>query len=360
MFFHGRQYMTKLIFYLLSVLLFVWSSLVCDEQIRHANMAHEGVAVEEPVDIVYTWVDGADPRWQVIRRYWQTEYMHYLTNSDSISSCRYKNRDELKYSLRSVYQFAPFVRHIYIITFNQVPAWLQSDPRITIVDHSVIFRNTEDLPTFNSQAIECNLHRIPGLSERFIYLNDDVFFGSEVTVDDFFTKDGGIIVTLSKHLAARGKNTGLESTYESAWKNATALLNSNFKKERRFRMAHAPFAFTKTLFKEVENYFFYIFDLVISHKFRLPSDFPVINGVIQYYAFYTKRAEFGQAAAGQVRITDDVVKNEEALKAFEGTPWKFFCVQDVTESDDPVIDVQVKEFFEFLYPNPAPWERRTD
>ena len=42
------------------------------------------------------------------------------------------------------------------------------------MDHREIIEQ-EYLPTFNSHVIEANLHKIPNLSEHFIYFNDDVF-----------------------------------------------------------------------------------------------------------------------------------------------------------------------------------------
>lgn len=87
-----------------------------------------------------------------------------------------------RYSLRSLETNAPWIRHIYIVTNGQVPSWLDtSNPRVSIIPHDVIFANHSVLPTFSSLAIEFNLHRIPGLSETFLYFNDDVFLGRPVT-----------------------------------------------------------------------------------------------------------------------------------------------------------------------------------
>ena len=94
-----------------------------------------------------------------------------------------------EYSLRALWLHAPFVRNIYLVTADQRPDWLDdSDDRITLVSHAEIFPDSDMLPTFNSHAIEACLHRIPGLSEHFIYMNDDVFFGREVSSDLFYTK----------------------------------------------------------------------------------------------------------------------------------------------------------------------------
>eukprot|EP00818_Percolomonas_sp_WS_P009122 CAMPEP_0117453118 /NCGR_PEP_ID=MMETSP0759-20121206/10035_1 /TAXON_ID=63605 /ORGANISM="Percolomonas cosmopolitus, Strain WS" /LENGTH=1265 /DNA_ID=CAMNT_0005246093 /DNA_START=354 /DNA_END=4151 /DNA_ORIENTATION=+ len=111
---------------------------------------------------------------------------------------RFRDNDELRFSLRSLEKYAPWVRNIYIVTSGQVPTWLDiSNPRVHIVQHSDIFLNQSHLPVFSSPAIENNLHRIPGLSKRFIYLNDDVFFGNKVYPEDFFSKSTGQNVFLS-------------------------------------------------------------------------------------------------------------------------------------------------------------------
>lgn len=57
--------------------------------------------------------------------------------------------------------------------------------------------NKSHLPTFSSPAIETHLHRIPGLSEKFLYFNDDTMLGSQVWPDDWFTQSGGQKVYLA-------------------------------------------------------------------------------------------------------------------------------------------------------------------
>lgn len=54
-----------------------------------------------------------------------------------------------------------------------------------------IFQNVSHLPTFSSPAIESHIHRISGLSQKFIYLNDDVMFGKDVWPDDFYSHSKG-------------------------------------------------------------------------------------------------------------------------------------------------------------------------
>jgi len=123
-----------------------------------------------------------------------TDYRH----SEDISASRFEDNDELRYSLRSVEKHAPWVRHIFIVTDGQIPSWLNlDDERVTVVPHADIFVNKSHLPTFSSPAIESHLHRIPGLSDWFIYMNDDVLFGRDVWPDDFVTASGAQKVYLT-------------------------------------------------------------------------------------------------------------------------------------------------------------------
>lgn len=105
---------------------------------------------------------------------------------------RFADNNELKYSLRSIEKFAPWVNNVYIVTNGQVPVWLDlNHPKVKLVTHQDIFPNKSHLPTFSSPAIECNLHRIQGLSKQFIYFNDDIFLTSSVRKEDFFTQNKG-------------------------------------------------------------------------------------------------------------------------------------------------------------------------
>jgi len=111
---------------------------------------------------------------------------------ESASASRYRDSGELRYSLRSLERYAPWVRHVYLVTDDQIPNWLDVDSkRLTVVPHSAIFgKNRAALPVFSSPAIEAHLHKIPGLSRRFIYFNDDVMLGAPTWPDDFVRLDG--------------------------------------------------------------------------------------------------------------------------------------------------------------------------
>ena len=130
-----------------------------------ANPTFDHVAF--PIDAVFTWVDGADPLWRQRKDSALGRDAALPIHDAAANGSRYANRDELRYSLRSVAYFAPWIGHIYLVTDDQIPSWLDhTHPDLTVVPHREIFGTTGVLPTFNSHAIEAMLHRIPGLSEH--------------------------------------------------------------------------------------------------------------------------------------------------------------------------------------------------
>ncbi|XP_076162647.1 N-acetylglucosamine-1-phosphate transferase subunits alpha and beta isoform X5 [Ptiloglossa arizonensis] len=145
-----------------------------------------------PIDVVYTWVNGSDPI------FLKNLEKHVPVMDVNTAASRYSDKDELRFSLRSIEMYAPWVRHVYIVTNGQIPSWLDMDnPRVTLITHEDIFLNKSDLPTFSSPAIESHIHKIPGISDKFLYFNDDVMLGAEVWPEDFITQAGGQKVYLA-------------------------------------------------------------------------------------------------------------------------------------------------------------------
>lgn len=158
--------------------------------------------VDCPVDIVYLWCDSSDEAWREKKNNELKKYGKNL-DDDAVGECRFIDNDELKYSLRSLEKFAPWINNIFIVTDNQVPKWLDTtNPKIHIVNHSEILPS-EALPTFNSMAVETVLHKIPNLSEHFLFANDDMFFGNFVEKDFFYNNDGEPIVRFLKRKIIR-------------------------------------------------------------------------------------------------------------------------------------------------------------
>lgn len=147
------------------------------------------------IDLVYLWVDGNDPEWQKKKRAF-TGKLSDTSEQNNIG--RYVSNDELKYTLRSAEKYVPWIRKIFIVTDDQKPDWLDTEhPKIEIIDHKDIMP-AEILPCFNSSVLEYFLHKIPGLSERFLYANDDMFFNANLSPEFFYEKDGFPIVRLKR------------------------------------------------------------------------------------------------------------------------------------------------------------------
>lgn len=145
------------------------------------------------IDIVYLWVDGNDPEWQAKRSAFTGKK---LDNTEANCKGRYANNDELRYNLRALEKYAPWIRHVFIVTDGQTPQWLDtSNPMVTVVNQNDLIPEISR-PCYNSSLIEHFLYRIPGLSEHFLYANDDMFLNKPVTPETFFAKDGLPIIRL--------------------------------------------------------------------------------------------------------------------------------------------------------------------
>ena len=134
----------------------------------------------QDIDFVILWVDGNDPKWQAEK----AKYSYTL--QDDARPQRYRDWDNLQYWFRGVEKFAPWVNKIYFVTWGHIPKWLNiNHPKLQIVKHSD-YMPAKYLPTFNCNPLELNLHRIEGLSEQFVYFNDDMFLIAPTKKEDFF------------------------------------------------------------------------------------------------------------------------------------------------------------------------------
>ncbi|HWV14903.1 MAG TPA: stealth family protein [Cellvibrio sp.] len=149
---------------------------------------------ENAIDAVITWVDGSDPA----HKKKLEAYLQQIgdVRHPSADPTRFNDAGEIEYCVAALLRFTPWIRHIYIVTDAQRPKLIQKiigtpyEGRVKIVDHRDIFAGYEAcLPTFNSSSILPMLWRIPGLSENFLFLNDDFFIIRELNPSDFFRDD---------------------------------------------------------------------------------------------------------------------------------------------------------------------------
>ena len=150
----------------------------------------------EKIDFIVTWVDGNDPAWQKEKIKWEGNDGKVSDAADGNTECRYHENGLLKYWFRAVEKFAPWVNTVHFVTCGQRPEWLnEAHPKLHLVNHEDYIPK-EYLPTFNSNAIELNFHRIEELSEQFVLFNDDVFLLRPVD-PSFFFRDGQPVLKTS-------------------------------------------------------------------------------------------------------------------------------------------------------------------
>lgn len=233
-----------------------------------------------PIDVVITWVDGDDISHREKRRKYASA--DELTNDDIGGEIRYKSVGEIRYCLASILRFAPFVRKIFIVTDNQNPQlddFIETEfpdrtAEIVIIDHKVIFEGYESyLPVFNSLAIETMLWRIPGLSDHYVYFNDDVLLAAPVEPDDFFVGDSLVCYAskMSWHFAAFlrwAKHIGKSHKvfgFKDSMINAAALLG---RRDTFLLFDHIPHMMIRSVFEDYFTMHPEALKINISHRFR--------------------------------------------------------------------------------------------
>lgn len=180
----------------------------------------------EPVDAVVTWVDGGDEEW--LARKHQALVAAGLADPEAKSESRYRDWGTFRYWFRGLESFAPWFRSVVLVTEGHVPEWLDLDnPRLRVVRHSD-FIPSEYLPTFSSRAIELNMHRIPDLSELFVYFNDDTFVTAPTPRSHFVRRGLPVGVAVAKALHSGGIT-------EHASLNAAHVLNRHVVKRDAMR-----------------------------------------------------------------------------------------------------------------------------
>lgn len=312
----------------------------------------------EPVDIVYTWVDGADPAWRNRRLAVEGSTDADELTVDALLGARYRAQGELLYSLRSVEMFASWVRHIWIVTDSQVPAWLNTDhPKITVVDHRDIFSDTSALPVFNSHAIESQIHHIEGLSEHFLYLNDDVFFARPVAPSLFFHGNG--VAKFFPSVAPLGdpRPDPRDIAALAAAKNNRSLVEATFGRSITSRLQHTPHALLKSVLREIEDEHPEALEAVMRSKFRKASDYSLASSLGPYLAYLK-----GRAAPDALRYQYIDLASPKGMHYLNALLWRHdyecFCIND-TGRNPQNADEQSNLLANFLrqyFPLPSSFE----
>lgn len=310
--------------------------------------------ITEPVDVVYTWVNGGDPAWQQSFRQTAARFGRSIDET-ALDPARYTSRDELRYSLRSVWAFCGWVNQIYVVTAGQRPDWLLDDPRVRIVDHSEILP-ADALPTFNSHAIEAALHRIPGLSEHFIYFNDDMLIGRPVRPETFFTSNG-----LARVFQSDARVVGFEDertlAVDTAALRGRELLRQHFGKVVSHKPLHSPYPLRRSVIDEIDREFPEKMESTRHSRFRSPADLSVAASFAQHYALATQRAVLGDIASEYVHIESGRLRwHLDRIRL--GRWFDTFCINETEHrGGHGEREAMIRAFFDEYFPVAAPWER---
>lgn len=173
--------------------------------------------MKDKIDFVITWVDGNDEEW--LKEKQKTLNEPFKDNNNS----RYRDWENLQYIFRGIEKYANWFNKIYFITWGHIPKWLNTNnKRLVIVNHKDYIPK-EYLPTYSSHVLELNFHRIKGLSEKFVYLNDDTFFVDYLKKEDFFKNNMPVDYAILTAIAS-----GQSDLFPHVLLNNMSLINKNF------------------------------------------------------------------------------------------------------------------------------------
>lgn len=314
--------------------------------------------VDFDVDVVYTWVDGDDPAWRERMRRTKASLEGVPFHPESSAPNRFTSRDELRYSLRSLDAYAPWVRRVWVVVDGQRPGWLSDDTgRLTVVDHRDIVDDPAVLPLFNSNAIISRLHHIPGLAEHYLYLNDDMFFGQDVRPQSFFHASGVARLFPARLHRPFGPATSDDEPHVNLSRNIRELLEQEFGITTTRAIRHTPYPQLRSRHEELERIFPEAYARVLEHPFRHHEDIAP-DQLLHYYlqvvgAGVPSTITYDYVNVGVAeerhRLRRLLVERDRAV----------FCLNDAPAPGRlPVGPEEVTAFLEAYFPVPSRWERR--
>lgn len=309
------------------------------------------------IDFVYLWVDGNDPEWQKKRNAFIGR-----KDEDSSRNCkgRYVDNDELKYSLRSIEKYAPWIRKVFIITDNQIPEWLDtSNPRVKIVDHAEILP-PESRPCFNSSVIEAAIYKIPKLSEHFLYACDDMFLNRPVTPDNFYTPDGLPFIRMTRMPFRRLRWYWREHVRKHPLKNysitvahSSEMVNEKYGHYYNGLQHHNIDAYRKSDLKYfIEDVFRDEFRATAKNRMRTDNDVP--RNVISYAALAEKRGKLRYVTKRESMMV--MIHRERHFRRMEKYHPIFFCLNDSEHAADND-RIRAREFMQKRFPDKSSFEK---
>lgn len=349
---------------------------------------------DKDIDFVIAWVDGSDPEWKREKeKYWRAAHGEDLTGQQNTGSVRedtaapdsrdvrYRDGGSLRYWFRAVEKYAPWVRRVHLVTCGQKPSWLNTNaPKLDLVFHRD-FIPEKYLPTFSSHPIELNMHRIPGLTEQFVYFNDDFYLTAPVRPTDFFVRglpcdsleetprevsDNMLwnCININDLLFANRHFARKSARKEHPWKwynlrdpqvMVKNLLLSVLNDRTFFglNIHHLPASYLKSTCEEVWAAEPELMDSVSSHKFRDQRD--VSQVVFKYWQLLSgKFYPYNKSKYGKpfpMENGTDII-----CDAIRRQTFKYICINDSDQIDFDRAMMQINAAFQEMLPEKSAFE----
>lgn len=322
---------------------------------------------EFPIDAVYTWVDGRDPVWQEKRKK-RAEELGLPLKGEAVDPARFRDNEELRFSLRSLAKYAPWINRVHVITAGQTPSWANKS-ELDIVFHEKVFPSQDLLPVFSSRPIEMCVHRVPGLAENFLYFNDDFMLGRRLAPGDFFKKNGQPRVWAVKHSSKRLKRERASknpSSYRSAVLKACDAIKNKFDQEFPYRTRHFPKAMTVSTTTAMWETFPHEVNLTLNSPFRSHEDVSTImlyplyllatgQGSIRIINSFAHIKDFLWGGLGHIGLSLGDSNMDAKLRRIKLMKPKTFCINDAPKADKESRE-KFQNFMLDLFPDPSPYE----
>ena len=279
------------------------------------------------VDAVVLWVDGSDPQWRAARDQRRAE-LGLPPDGQGQEEFLYDDHGELRYLLRSIEQYAPWLRRIHLVTAGQRPSWLREDhPRLRLVDHADIIE-AEALPVFSPRPITARMHRIEGLSEHFLYFNDDMVLARSIDPELFFTSQGQSRFFLSKATVPRASS---DIAHLGARQVMQRLIADRYGVHVARTFRHAPYALRRSTLELLETAFPEAVSATVRRPFRSPED--IVPEWLHHYVGYCE----GRALPGSIAYGYFPIGRERTLgdldRLLTNRNLDCFCLNDLGDGE---------------------------
>lgn len=335
--------------------------------------------MSEKIDFVILWVDGNDVEWQNEKRKYDVENDN---NNESNSNIRYRDYGLLKYWFRSIEANTPWVNKIYFVTCGQKPEWLdENNEKLVLINHKDFIPNSF-LPTFNSNVIDLFLNRISGLSEQFVYFNDDTFIVGEMKEEDFFQngipkdyfslnavsiKPGGSNIiehTVLNNLEIVSNHFDKKDVIKQ---NKSKIFNVKYGKQiikslllmpwkfyTGIENPHIPFPLLKSTMDKVWDLEYDKLIKIGNARFRTKNDYNI--WLFRYWQLCS--GKFIPISTKSDFYYEMKNNNQSFIKDMINKKYKRVCINDSNENlDFEIVKKEFADAFEKMYPNKSSFEK---